>query len=99
MFKETGRICVDLKEMKVNSVTAVFAASPMGSVQSTTTHHMQTVVFHKPANTNARVNTNRICSVQPSKNRILSSLIRFVLVKTRRICERKDESLLSVDRA
>ena len=45
IFEGTGRICVDLKEMKVNLVTAAFAALPMGSVQST--HHTQSVVLDK----------------------------------------------------
>ena len=63
IFEETGRICVDLKEMKVNLVTAVFAALLMGSVQST--HHTQTVVLDKPKSTNSSTNTNGICSVHP----------------------------------
>ena len=61
IFEETGRICDDFKEMKVNSVTAVFAALPMGSVQST--HHMQSVVLDNPANTNTRINANEIHSI------------------------------------
>ena len=61
VFEGTGRICVDLKEMKVNLVTAAFAALPMGSVQST--HHTQSVVLDNPANTNTRINTNEIHSV------------------------------------
>ena len=47
-----GRICVDFWEMKVNSVTAVFAAELVRSVQSTH-HYTQTVVLHgsaKPQN-------------------------------------------------
>ena len=43
-----GRICVDFWEMKVNSVTAVFAAQPVRSVQSTH-HYTQTVVLHGSA--------------------------------------------------
>ena len=39
-----GRICVDFWEMKVNSVTAVFAAELVRSVQSTH-HYTQTVVL------------------------------------------------------
>ena len=48
---------VDLKETKVNLVTAaVFAALPTGSVQST--HLTQTVVFYLNLNANTNTNTN-----------------------------------------
>ena len=66
VFEGTGRICVDLKEMKVNLVTAAFAALPMGSVQST--HHTQSVVLDNPANSNTSINTNGISRSFHGKN-------------------------------
>ena len=58
---------VDLKETKVNLVTAaVFAAFPTGSVQST--HLTQTVVFYLNLNANTNTNTNTNVNTNTNTN-------------------------------